>query len=72
MPDGAYQLRVTTTDFAGNTFISPAVNVVVDNNRPTGIDIQGANGGVAGKLDAGDKLTNTFSEPMVPGLILPG
>jgi hypothetical protein len=72
VPDGAYQLRVVTTDWAGNGFASPAVDVVVDNNRPTGIDIQGSNGGLAGTLDAGDKLTYTFSESMAPGSILAG
>ena len=72
VPDGAYQFRVTTTDVAGNSFTSPAVDVVVDNNRPTGVDIQATNGGVAGTLDAGDKLTYTYSEPIVPGSILPG
>ena len=34
--DGQYDLRVTTTDNAGNTFTSPSITVRVDNTLPTG------------------------------------
>ena len=34
--DGEYDLRVVTTDNAGNTFTSPAITVRVDNTLPSG------------------------------------
>jgi hypothetical protein len=36
LSDGQYDLRVTTTDNAGNTFTSAIVTVRVDNTNPTG------------------------------------
>ena len=33
--DGSYDLRVTTTDNAGNVFTSPAITVLVDHTAPT-------------------------------------
>ena len=72
LADGRWDLRVVTRDVAGNTFGSAAVTVVVDNQTPRGIDIQGANGGVLGEIDAGDSLVYTFSEPMLPSSILTG
>ena len=33
--DGSYDLRVVTTDLAGNAFTSPAVTVLVDHTAPT-------------------------------------
>src|SRR5207253_3328037 len=34
-PDGQWDLRVVTTDAAGNTFTSPITTVTVDNTAPT-------------------------------------
>jgi len=34
--DGLYDLRVTTTDRAGNSFTSPTIGIRVDNTLPTG------------------------------------
>jgi hypothetical protein len=45
---------------------------VVDNTPPRGTDIQGANGGVAGRLDAGDTLTLGYSEAIAPASVLAG
>ncbi len=72
LADGAWLLRVVTTDRAGNTTISASVAVIVDNALPRGTDIQGQNEGVAGTIDAGDTLTYTFSEPMLAGSIAAG
>lgn len=72
LAEGAYELRVAAEDLAGNSAESAAVAVVVDNLLPAGLDVQGANGGVAGTLDAGDTVTVTFSEPMLASSLLAG
>ena len=46
--DGQYDLRVVTTDNAGNTFTSPAVTIRVDNTAPTGTVTAPANGAEIG------------------------
>jgi len=75
VPDGGYDLRAIATDVAGNVATSALVaNRVVDNTAPTAIDIQATNaaGKTAGRPEAGDVLTYTFSEPIRPGSILAG
>ena len=42
--DGQYDLRVTTTDNAGNAFTSTAITIRVDNTLPTGVVTAPANG----------------------------
>ena len=39
---------------------------------PTATNVQAANGGTAGRIDAGDTVTFTWSEPMAPVSILAG
>ena len=46
--DGQYDLRVTTTDNAGNTFTSAAITIRVDNTLPTGTVTAPANGAEIG------------------------
>jgi len=70
LADGRWDFRAVTRDNAGNAFASAAISVVVDNDTPEGTNIDGANGGILGEIDAGDSLTYTFSEPMLPGSIL--
>ena len=72
LPNGAYELRMQATDTLGHVGISPIVTVQVDNTAPTGTGIQGANGGTAGTMDAGDTVTFTWSEPMLATSILAG
>lgn len=68
-----YDLHAVATDAAGNSTTSVVTNRVVDNTAPTGTDVQAANGtGTAGKADTGDKLTYTFSEPILPASVLSG
>lgn len=71
--NGTYDIRALSTDIAGNQGTSTFTNVVIDNTVPTAVDIQTTNGGaVAGRPDAGDVITFTFSEPMRPASILAG
>lgn len=71
--NGTFDIRAVSTDIAGNQSISTAAGIVLDNTVPTAIDIQTANGGaVLGRPDAGDTITYTFSEPMLPSTIQAG
>jgi Bacterial Ig domain len=72
--DGGYDLRAVTTDNAGNVTNSSTIsNRVVDNAAPTATNIQTANnGGTAGKPEAGDTMTFSFSEQIAPGTIVGG
>ena len=44
----------------------------MNNTGPTGTDVQGTNGGINDKLDAGDTVTFTYSEAINPASILAG
>ncbi len=70
---GTYDLRARTTDNAGRTATSAVVaNRAVD-RQPRGTDVQTTNGGsTAGRLESGDTIRFTFSEPMAPASILSG
>ena len=63
---------MTATDTLGHTSTSATVTVTVDNTAPTATDVQAANGGTAGRIDAGDTVAFTWSEPMAPASILTG
>ncbi len=70
---GTYTLRAFQVDSAGNTGGSAPVTVTVDTVRPTAQAIAATNGGgVAGRLDAGDAITFTYSEALDPATILAG
>ena len=72
VPDGTYELRMQATDTLGHTSTSATVAVIVDNTSPTATNVQAANGGTLGRVDAGDIVTFTWSEPMAPASILAG
>jgi chitinase len=73
VPDGAYQVRVITTDNAGVSTTGSAYQIVIDNQTPAGSDIVAANGGgTAGRIDSGDTVRLTWTEPMAPASILGG
>jgi len=70
---GGIPYSLTMTDVAGNSRTESAFTVTVDNTVPTGTDVQTTNGGsIAGRADAGDKITYTFSEAPDPNSILSG
>jgi hypothetical protein len=72
VPDGTYQTRVIATDTLGHTTTSSTISLIIDNTGPNASDVQAANGGTAGRIDAGDSITFTWSEPMAPASILAG
>ena len=70
--DGTYQTRVVATDSLGHQTISATITLIIDNTHPTATSVNAANGGTAGRIDSGDTLTFTWSEPMAPASILSG
>ncbi|AWB91169.1 Ig-like domain-containing protein [Aeromicrobium chenweiae] len=63
--DGSYDLRAVLTETDGTQTTSAVVTGrIVDNTPGKGVDIQTTNGGVAGRIDAGDTIVYTFSEQM--------
>jgi hypothetical protein len=69
---GSYELRFVATDTYTHVTTTTPTTFTVDNTAPTATDVQAINGGTAGTLDAGDSLTFSFSEPMLPASILSG
>ncbi|PFG38280.1 hypothetical protein ATJ97_0753 [Georgenia soli] len=72
--NGLYDLRAVLVDGTGATTTSATVaGRQVDNLPLRGLDIQATNGGpAAGRLDAGDTITYTFSQQVNPATILAG
>jgi hypothetical protein len=71
VPDGQYGFRAILTNGLSGQLTSTTVGPVqVDNTPARGYDVQGANGGRAGRIDAGDVLTLTYSRQIQPGSIL--
>jgi hypothetical protein len=70
--DGTYQTRVVATDSLGHQTTSAIITLIIDNTHPTAASVNAANGGTAGRIDSGDTLTFTWSEPMAPASILSG
>lgn len=71
--DGVYDLRVVSTDNAGNTNTSTVTDRTIDNTAPTAADIQTTNGGATvGRPETNDTITFTYSEQILPGSILAG
>jgi hypothetical protein len=70
--DGTYQTRVVATDSLGHQTASATITLIIDNTHPTAASVNAANGGTAGRIDSGDTLTFTWSEPMAPASILTG
>jgi chitinase len=65
MAEGTYDLRAVLTNTDGTTATSPVVtNRIVDKTPGKGVDIQTTNGGIEGKIDAGDTVVYTFSKQM--------
>ena len=71
LANGTYTAQATQADSAGNTATSTANSFTVDTVLPTPTAISAANGGTrAGLLEAGDSITFTYSEPILPTSVL--
>jgi chitinase len=72
--DEAYDLRARATDNGGRSSTSLVGARVLDNDTtPTGADVQTpVSGATAGRLEAGDQIRLTFSEPVAPASVLAG
>jgi Bacterial Ig-like domain len=74
LAQGTYTVQATQTDTAGNTGTSAANMFTVDTTKPTAVRLVAANGGggTAGKLNAGDTVTFTYSDAISPSSVLTG
>lgn len=73
LAEGAKAYTITSTDVATNSQTQSGYSVTVDNTRPTGSTVQTANGGTtAGRPEAGDSVTYTYSEAIDPQTVLAG
>jgi hypothetical protein len=68
----SYEIRLAGTDTLLQTTTTTPITITVDNVAPTAVDIQALNGGTANTMDAGDTLTFTYSEPILPSSLLSG
>jgi hypothetical protein len=71
---GTYAYALTSSDAAANSRTQPGLSVIVDNTAPSASDVQTANttAGTAGKPEAGDTVTLTYSEPVDANSVLSG
>lgn len=68
---GSKSYTLASADGASNSSSGTGLSVTVDNTPPTGTDVQTANGGgTAGKAEAGDTVTFTYSKAMDPASII--
>jgi hypothetical protein len=73
LTSGTYTATASQSDASGNTGTSAPHTFTVDTIAPTATDVAAANGGAtAGKAEAGDVITFTFSEPIAPASVLAG
>jgi chitinase len=72
--DGTYDVRAIALDGASRSTTSATVGVRIDNTAPSGASIATTNrtGGTLGRIDSGDRLTLTYSEPIAPASLLAG
>ena len=71
---GTYTAQATQTDTSGNTGTSAASTFTVDTTKPAAANIVATNkaGGAAGKIENGDTLTFTYSEPITSDSVWSG
>ncbi len=73
LPAGAYATTIATSDVAANSAVVNGPPVTVDNTAPAGVSINTANGGaIAGRPEAGDTVTFTWSKTLDPFSVLAG
>ena len=72
--DGGYDFQSLAMDGAGNNAASTVTNRKIDNTAPTAVTVATTNrtGGTQGKVEPGDSVTFTFSEPIAPATLLAG
>jgi hypothetical protein len=71
---GTYTAQATQTDTSGNTGTSTANTFTVDTTKPSAAAIVATNktGGTAGKIENGDTITFTYSEPVTAASVWSG
>ena len=74
LAQGTYTVQATQGDTSGNTGTSNANTFEIDTTGPTATSISAENkaGGTAGKIEAGDTLTYTYSEAITPASVWTG
>ena len=74
LAQGTYTAVVTQTDTSSNTGTSNANTFTVDTTAPTATNITATNktGGTAGKIESGDTVTFTYSEPIASSSVWSG
>lgn len=71
---GTYTAQATQTDSGGLTGTTAAVTFTVDATKPTATSVTATNktGGTAGKIENGDTVTFTYSEPITAASVWSG
>lgn len=72
LTDGSYDLRAVMTDAKGIQTTSATISTTLDNSPLRARDLQTVNGGVAGKVDAGDQLVFGYTNQVAPASLLTG
>jgi hypothetical protein len=69
---GTQTYSLSSTDTAGNARTQTGFSVIVDNTAPAGSAVNTANhtGGIAGRPEAGDSITFSYSEAIDPNSVL--
>jgi chitinase len=71
--DGTFDLSARATDTVGRSSTSTVGARVIDNTPPAAAAVEAVNaGGTAGRLNAGDWLRLTWTEPIAPASVLAG
>jgi chitinase len=71
--NGTYDLRARATDTLAHVSTATVGGRVIDNTRPVAAAVDSGNGGATpGRLEAGDWLRLTWSEPIAPVSVLSG
>ena len=74
LASGTYTAQATQTDTGGHTGTTAAVTFTVDTTKPTATSVTATNktGGTAGKIESGDTVTFTYSEPIAAASVWSG
>jgi hypothetical protein len=74
LASGTYTAQATQTDTGGLTGTTAAVTFTVDATKPTATSVAATNktGGTAGKIESGDIVTFTYSEPIAAASVWSG